>query len=207
MTENCKHAWQQTSIRMHIAGLKLTCCTLRRFRDLIHTRDSLVWGYRCTLFTRSPEWSVSFELAHTPPLMHRLSFRTVPRSRPLCIFMLTALLGLPLTVLSASAFATSRIAPVLAQNSRTPVQRRTFECTMADTSYESRWEKQWSAGLSKHQAFDKGGTSPALQQLLDQGVLPKGRALVPGSVPELIRMQFNHTHNLKVLLYCSVHCC
>jgi hypothetical protein len=53
---------------------------------------------------------------------------------------------------------------------------------MSDTSYESRWEKQWSAGLSKHTSFDKGGVSPALQQLLDQGVLPKGRALVPGNV-------------------------
>jgi hypothetical protein len=88
---------------------------------------------------------------------------------------------LPLAILSASAFATSRITPVLAQNPRIPVHR-TFASTMAYTSYESRWEKQWSAGLSKHQAFDTGVVSPALQQLLDEGVLPKGRALVPGSM-------------------------
>jgi hypothetical protein len=94
--------------------------------------------------------------------------------------MFTPVLLLPLAVQSASVFATSRTASVITQNLQIHSQRRTT-LAMADTgSYESRWEQQWSAGLDKNTSFDKGGASPALQQLLDQGVLPKGRALVPG---------------------------
>ncbi|CAN0231737.1 unnamed protein product [Ectocarpus sp. 4 AP-2014] len=42
------------------------------------------------------------------------------------------------------------------------------------------WEGHWSGGISKGDRWDTGVVSPALQKLLDEGVLPTGRALVPG---------------------------
>ena len=46
----------------------------------------------------------------------------------------------------------------------------------------SGWEKQWSAngGLPVGAAFDAAQVEPALQDLIDLGVLPIGETLVPG---------------------------
>ena len=46
----------------------------------------------------------------------------------------------------------------------------------------SGWEKQWSAngGLPVGAAFDAAQVEPALQDLIDLGVLPVGETLVPG---------------------------
>ncbi|CAN0271480.1 unnamed protein product [Pylaiella littoralis] len=58
--------------------------------------------------------------------------------------------------------------------------------TMSSTSDASEvrasahWEGHWSGGLNKGDLWDTGVVSPALQKLLDEGVLPKGRSLVPG---------------------------
>ncbi|CAN0132032.1 unnamed protein product, partial [Discosporangium mesarthrocarpum] len=42
------------------------------------------------------------------------------------------------------------------------------------------WEQTWASGLAKGDMWDTGEVSPALEDLLQKGVLPKGRALVPG---------------------------
>merc|ERR1712137_479073 len=43
-----------------------------------------------------------------------------------------------------------------------------------------RWEELWAAGLEPGEAFDCRKTEPAFQALIEQDILPKGTALVPG---------------------------
>jgi len=42
------------------------------------------------------------------------------------------------------------------------------------------WEGMWSSGLPKGAAFDAARAEPALQAMIDSGVLPSGPTLVPG---------------------------
>ena len=42
------------------------------------------------------------------------------------------------------------------------------------------WEVLWQDGVARGSRFDTNGSSPALVDLLKQGTLPKGKALVPG---------------------------
>jgi hypothetical protein len=45
-----------------------------------------------------------------------------------------------------------------------------------------RWEAMWENGIEKGQLFDKGSPSPALVHHINSGLIPNGRALVPGMV-------------------------
>eukprot|EP00904_Undaria_pinnatifida_P005885 jgi/Undpi1/2426/HiC_scaffold_13.g05807.m1 len=51
---------------------------------------------------------------------------------------------------------------------------------LSEAGAHPRWEEYWSAGVDVGDKWDTGTVSPALQKLLDEGVLPKGRSLVPG---------------------------
>jgi len=57
-----------------------------------------------------------------------------------------------------------------------------FVHTINNSSSDSMtgWEGMWARGLAPGAAFDASRCEPALQSLIDQGVLPTGAALVPG---------------------------
>merc|ERR1711871_222925 len=69
-----------------------------------------------------------------------------------------------------------------ASGSETPLHFISTIGTRNTTSTMSGWEGMWSRGngLQKGQAFDANQREPALQDLIDQGVLPAGKTLVPG---------------------------
>lgn len=53
----------------------------------------------------------------------------------------------------------------------------------SSTSFEKsnpRWHACWERGVPVGTSFDTGTPSPALQQLIADGSIPTGRALVPG---------------------------
>ena len=49
-----------------------------------------------------------------------------------------------------------------------------------DEREHPRWNTIWAKGVKPRESFDTGCPSPALIQLIDQGEIPNGRALVPG---------------------------
>ena len=49
---------------------------------------------------------------------------------------------------------------------------------MEDEKQHPRWAEMWQNEETPR--FDKGSVSPALVELESKGVIPKGRALVPG---------------------------
>ncbi|CAM6091866.1 unnamed protein product [Calypogeia fissa] len=58
----------------------------------------------------------------------------------------------------------------------TDVQAR-IQAVISDSSVDNRWDQLWKEGVTP---WDVGTVTPVIQDLIDKGDLPDGRALVPG---------------------------
>eukprot|EP00045_Choanoeca_perplexa_P022963 m.11476 g.11476 ORF g.11476 m.11476 type:complete len:274 (-) comp9822_c0_seq1:93-914(-) len=90
------------------------------------------------------------------------------------------LIGAVLTLFYCSTtFAAHNITMARSSNLDTPRELQDVdEATRQGAS--GNWDQLWKEGIKRGTRWDTDGSSPALVNLLKQGQLPKGKALVPG---------------------------